>query len=253
MLFLNIHMRKKILSLAAVLGTIALLGAGCAGKETAQTTNQPPSILVSAQDLKADNQVVIDKASIDDNGWVVIHAKQNGLAGAVLGYTALLKGSSSKIKVTIDSANLSPSLIAMLHYDRGQKGVFEFPGDDGPVIRDQQVIMGEFNLSNFAEVTKVTEPPATVGRKEFIITAKQWSFSPSVIKVKKGDKVVLKLKTIDVAHSYSIPEFGINADIKPRETTVVEFTADKAGTFTSSCKVYCGVGHMGMTGTLIVE
>ncbi len=247
------YMHKQLLSLAAVLGTLALLGAGCVGKETAQTGNQTPSILVSAQDLKADNQVVIDKANIDDNGWVVIHEKQNGLPGGVIGYTALLKGSSSKIKVTIDKTNLSPSLIAMLHYDRGQNGVFEFPGNDGPVIRDQQVIMGEFNISNFAEVTKDTIQAPIGARKEFIITAKQWSFSPAVIKVKKGDKVVLKLKTIDVAHSYSIPDFNINADIKPGETTVVEFTADKTGTFTTSCKVYCGVGHVGMTGTLLVE
>lgn len=246
-------MRKKILSLAAVLGTIALLGAGCAGKETAQTGNQPPSILVSAQDLKADNQVVIDKANIDDNGWVVIHEKQNGLAGAVLGYTALLKGGSAKIKISIDKSNLSPSLIAMLHYDRGQKGVFEFPGDDGPVIRDQKVIMGEFNLSNFAEITKNDEEAPVAGRKEFIITAKQWSFSPSVIKVKKGDKVVLKLTSADVAHGMFIPDFGINAVIKPKEITVVEFVADKTGTFKFSCNIPCGVGHIGMTGTIIVE
>lgn len=246
-------MRKQVLSLAAVLGTLALLGAGCINKETALTDNQSPSISVSAQELKADNQLVIDKASIGDDGWVVIHAKQNGLPGTILGYTSLLTGNGSKIKVTVDRANLSPSLIAMLHYDRGEKGAFEFPGTDGPVIKDQQVIMNEFNLSNFAEVTKYTEPVSSGARKEFIITAKQWSFSPSVIKVKKGDKVVLKLKTIDVAHSYSIPEFNINADIKPGETTIVEFTADKVGTFTTSCKVYCGVGHVGMTGTLIVE
>ena len=185
---------------------------------------------------------------------MVIHLKKDGQPGPIIGYTSLAAGSDSNIKVTIDKTNLTATLIAMLHYDRGEKGVFEFPGADGPVIKDQQVIMQEFNLTNYAEVSQGTsaDKPAS-SRKEFIITAKQWSFSPSIIKVTKGDTVVLKLKTVDVAHSYSIPEFGINAEIKPGETTVAEFVADKVGTFTSSCKTYCGVGHKGMTGTLIVE
>ena len=249
-------MRKKIISAVVAMGALALLGAGCVNKDMLSATgtdNQSPSVFVSDQSLKADNQVVINKATIGDDGWMTIHEKQNGQPGPTIGYTSLLKGTTSKIKVTIDKTNLTPSLIAMLHYDRGQKGVFEFPGADGPVISDQQVIMKEFNISNYAEVTKDSSKTPAKARKEFIITAKQWSFSPTVIKVKKGDLVVLKLKTADVAHSYSITEFGINADIKPGETTTVEFTADKTGTFISACKIYCGVGHVGMTGTLMVE
>lgn len=246
-------MPKKIISAVVALGAFALLGAGCANKQAVSTDNQPPSILISDQSLKADNQLLINKASIGDDGWLVIHTKGNGQPGSVIGYTSLLKGRAEAIKVTIDKTNLTPSLIAMLHYDRGQKGVFEFPGDDGPVIKDQQVIMKEFNISNYAEVAKNTSPTPVVSRKEFIITAKQWSFSPAVIKVKKGDTVVLKLKSADVAHSLVIPEFKINAAIKPGETKIVEFVADKTGSFASACGVYCGVGHVGMTGTLIVE
>ena len=248
-------MHKKIFTLSAVaLSALALLGAGCANKlKSTTSTNEGPSITVSAQSLKTDNQIIIDNASIGDDGWIVIHEKQNGQPGPTIGYTSLLKGAAKKIKVTVDKTTLTPSLIAMLHYDRGQKGVFEFPGADGPVIKDQQVIMQDFNISNYAEITKEPVSAPVGARKEFIITAKQWSFSPAVIKVKKGDLVVLKLKTVDVAHSYSLTEFGVNAEIKPGETTIVEFTADKIGTFTSACKIYCGVGHVGMTGTLIVE
>lgn len=250
-------MRKKVISSVVALGTLALLGAGCINKDIPSKTvvdNKPASISVSDQSLGADNQVVIKTASIGDSGWMTIHEKRDGQPGPTIGYTSMTKGTTSAIKVTIDKTNLTPSLIAMLHYDRGEKGVYEFPGADGPVIVDQQVIMKEFNVTNYVEVTKpATQPKPVSARKEFIITAKQWSFSPAVIKVKKGDTVVLKLKTVDVAHSYSVAEFGINAEIKPGETTVVEFVADKAGTFVSSCKIYCGVGHVGMTGTLIVE
>ena len=247
-------MNKKVLLPVFALGSLLFLGAGCIQKRPLSTTSTlNPSISVSNQSLGADNQLIINTASIGDNGWIVIHNQENEQPGAVIGYTSLLKGSAEKIKITVDKTKLTPYLIAELHYDRGEKGAFEFPGNDGPVIKDQQVIMKEFSVSNYAEVTKDSSPTPAEVRKEFIITAKQWSFSPSVIKVKKGDVVVLKLKTLDVAHSYSIPEFGINAEIKPKETTVVEFVADKVGAFTSSCKIYCGVGHVGMTGTLIVE
>ena len=251
-------MNKKIVSLSLVLGVMVLLGAGCVNKipwsGSSNTDPAQPSITVKSQALNDENQVVVKYASIGDDGWVVIHLKKDGQPGPIIGYTSLAAGSDSNIKVTIDKTNLTATLIAMLHYDRGEKGVFEFPGADGPVIKDQQVIMQEFNLTNYAEVSQGTsaDKPAS-SRKEFIITAKQWSFSPSIIKVTKGDTVVLKLKTADVMHSYSIPEFGINAEIKPGETTTVEFKADKTGTFVSSCAIYCGVGHVGMKGTLIVE
>ncbi len=248
-------MRKTSLIISvAALGALALLGAGCVKNNQASTTaNVEPSISVSEQSLGANNQITINKASIGSNGWIVIHAVENGQPGAVLGYTSLSAGNSTKIKISIDKAGVSPTLIAMLHYDRGQQGVFEFPGADGPVIKDQKVIMQEFNLTNYAELTKQPAPATAGARKEFVITAKQWSFSPSEIRVKKGDTVVLKLKSTDVMHGFSLPDFGINQPLKPGETVTVQFVANKVGTFKFICNVPCGVGHIGMTGTIVVE
>src|SRR3989338_2094389 len=249
-------MRKKVISSVVVLGALALLGAGCINKNLKSTAPmaKDPSILVSDQALTASNQLIIDGASLGDDGWVVIHEKQNGQPGPIIGYTSLLKEIGSKIKITIDKTNLAPSLIAMLHYDRGQKGVFEFPGADGPVIKDQQVIMKEFKLLNFIETAKETSAnDMAVARKEFVVTLKQWSFSPSVITVKKDDVVTLKLRSVDVTHSLALPNFNINVNVKAGETKTVEFKADKIGSFNFVCGVYCGVGHGGMTGKLIVE
>lgn len=248
-------MHKKGLALSiTALGALVLLGAGCVKKQLPSTASEVlPSIAVSAQSLDTNNQLVIAKASIGDDGWIVIHAKENGQAGTVLGYTSILKGNVKNVKINIDRANISPSVLAELYYDRGQKGAFEFPGVDGPVIKDQKVIMQEFNITNYAEVTKETSQAPAGARKEFIITAKQWSFSPAEIKVKKGDTVVLKLKSADVAHGFSLPDFGVNQSIKPGEIETVEFVANKAGTFEFICNIPCGVGHRGMTGTLVVE
>ena len=71
--------------------------------------------------------------------------------------------------------------------------------------------------------------------------------------MKLGDKVRLKVKSIDVDHGLAIPEFGVNLILKPNELQTVEFVADKKGEFPFFCSVYCGVGHGGMRGKLIVE
>ena len=89
--------------------------------------------------------------------------------------------------------------------------------------------------------------------KEFDITAKQFEFIPSAIVVNKGDKLKLSINSADVTHGFSIPEYGINENINPGKTTIVEFTADKTGEFTFFCSVYCGTGHKSMKGKLIVE
>ncbi len=246
-------MPKKFTVLSVIaLSSIVLLGGGCSKKQDATTLALPASISVSNQSLGSDNKVIIDNTSTDDDSWIAIHIKENGQIGPVIGYTSLSSGTVKKIKIEIDRSNISPSLIAVLHYDRGQKGVFEFDGD-GPVIKDQQVIMKEFNISNYADITKEPLPTSTGMRKEFILTVKQWSFSPSVIKVKKGDTVVLKLKSADVAHNLIIRDFNINTDIKPKEITTVEFVADKTGTFEFICDIRCGLGGRDLKGTIIIE
>jgi cytochrome c oxidase subunit II len=89
--------------------------------------------------------------------------------------------------------------------------------------------------------------------KSFDITAKQWEFVPSVITVDKGDTVRLSVKSVDVSHGLSISAFGINEQLEPGLAVQVEFEADKKGTFSMLCNVFCGSGHGGMKGTLIVQ
>lgn len=89
--------------------------------------------------------------------------------------------------------------------------------------------------------------------KEFTITAKRFEFNPSTISVNEGDKVRLKITSLDVTHGFSLPSFNINKDLKPGEEVIIEFTADKVGTFTFACSVVCGSGHGSMNGKLIVK
>ena len=76
-----------------------------------------------------------------------------------------------------------------------------------------------------------------------------------VIEVSKGDFVVLKLRSSDVVHGFSLKDEGIfiTDGIQPGKTVLVSFTADKVGTFTFSCNAICGDNHQNMQGRLIVR
>ena len=76
-----------------------------------------------------------------------------------------------------------------------------------------------------------------------------------VIEVRRGDHVVLKLRSSDVKHGFALKAYDIYIPegIKPGKTVFVSFKADKVGTFSFWCNVYCGDIHRQMKGTLIVK
>lgn len=89
--------------------------------------------------------------------------------------------------------------------------------------------------------------------QELMVIAKQWEFQPATIRIKEGDKVRLKIKSVDVSHGFAIPEFDVNVTLEPQKETVVEFIANKKGEFIFFCTVVCGQGHKDMKGKLVVE
>ena len=86
-----------------------------------------------------------------------------------------------------------------------------------------------------------------------MITATNWAFSPSTITVKKGDTVELILVNQEGDHGISLPDFGVSLKGVEGEEKSVEFVADKVGTFSFRCNVFCGTGHKEMDGILVVE
>ena len=84
------------------------------------------------------------------------------------------------------------------------------------------------------------------------MTARQFSFDPDTVTVKQGQHVTLVITSADVAHGISIPGYDINEQIPAGKSVTVQFDATKTGTFTFYCSVYCGAGHRGMQGQLVV-
>ena len=103
------------------------------------------------------------------------------------------------------------------------------------------------------EAPKQAETPKAEDSVTINVEAFQFGFSPNPIKVKKGQKVTLNIKSMDVTHGFALPDYGINEQISPDKTTTVTFKADKAGEFGFYCSVFCGSGHARMNGKLIVS
>ena len=75
------------------------------------------------------------------------------------------------------------------------------------------------------------------------ITVKRFEFTPGEITLKKGQPVVLVLRSLDVAHGLHIAELKIDMKVSEGGTAEAHFTPDKTGDFVGHCSVFCGSGH----------
>lgn len=73
-----------------------------------------------------------------------------------------------------------------------------------------------------------------IGDFELNITVSATDFSPITFTVKESAFVNLTIESLDIGHTFEITEYGIYEEILPFETIVVEFEANKLGTFTYS-------------------
>jgi cytochrome c oxidase subunit II len=93
----------------------------------------------------------------------------------------------------------------------------------------------------FSLVVKAQDAPRRIE-----ITAKRFAFDPGEITLKKGQPVVLVLKSGDVAHGVRIRDLNVNVKVGAGGTSEARFTPDKTGEFVGHCSVFCGSGHGSM-------
>jgi len=163
----------------------------------------------------------------------------NGVTAVMLLLIMLIAGCSEPAAVV-----QPPSVEPMAENDQMpvSSNMPAIPGDSAP----EMIVVPEGQDTDLQDVPQVS-------LKEFTMTARQWEFSPNEIRVNKGDRVRISVTSSDVAHGFRLPEFSIDERLPPGKEVIIEFVADKAGTFPFSCSVPCGSGHGSMTGLLIVE
>jgi cytochrome c oxidase subunit 2 len=84
------------------------------------------------------------------------------------------------------------------------------------------------------------------------VVAKKFAFEPGEITLKKGQPVILVLKSTDVAHGIRFRELNLDVKVEKGGSTEMRFTPDKTGDYVGHCSVFCGSGHGAMTLTLHV-
>jgi cytochrome c oxidase subunit 2 len=72
------------------------------------------------------------------------------------------------------------------------------------------------------------------------------------IRVPVGAPVLIQLASVDVIHSFSLPNFRVKRDAVPGEITRLTFQARTTGEYEIACAQHCGPNHYKMRGVLTV-
>ena len=122
-------------------------------------------------------------------------------------------------------------------------------------------------------LARTQNPGASDSPRVIEVTAKTFEFIPSEIRVKMGERIQIKLSSVDRAHGLTLSLYpqGASEDGNPglvfdrpqdeakvekHKDRVIEFVAARPVTYDFKCSVQCsmfGHGHDRMKGKLIVE
>ncbi|MGG3799147.1 cytochrome c oxidase subunit II [Metabacillus fastidiosus] len=78
---------------------------------------------------------------------------------------------------------------------------------------------------------------------EVAIVASAFAYEPNKIQVPVGKKIIFKIASTDVTHSFSIVQTNVNMMIVPGRVSTKEYIFKEPGTHLVICNEYCGTGH----------
>lgn len=105
----------------------------------------------------------------------------------------------------------------------------------------------------FVAYVDLMVPPRNV--MDVRVTARQWGWQfeypeqgtkSDELVVPVGQAVLLTMSSVDVIHSFYVPEFRIKRDVLPDRFSVTWFEATEVGEFDLLCAEYCGRSHAAM-------
>ena len=109
--------------------------------------------------------------------------------------------------------------------------------------------LGQVNMLAAPAGVREVEP----GRYLAVIRAYNWAFEPNEIRVPVGSEVTFRAHSVDDYHGLAL--VGTDVLISLGQSTISEasHTFNQPGEYLWVCAEYCGAGHVGMMGTVIVE
>jgi len=105
------------------------------------------------------------------------------------------------------------------------------------------------SLPAFGQIYKADYPPRVIN-----LTAKRFTFEPNVIHVNAGEKVIFRIKSVDVTHGFYIDGYDYYVDLPPNEVVEVgPISFDEPGKLKIRCAETCGPLHPFMVAEIKVE
>jgi cytochrome c oxidase subunit 2 len=120
------------------------------------------------------------------------------------------------------------------------------------------------SLCTYAYTVLHSNEASKTGEMTVNVTERQFAFEFSypqgggktvvspVLYLPKGRAVVFKLRSLDVVHSFFVPEFSEKLDAVPGITTTLRVTPARLGMYPAECTELCGAGHSLMRATVHV-
>jgi cytochrome c oxidase subunit 2 len=119
-------------------------------------------------------------------------------------------------------------------------------------MKIRSIVLSTFLFLMIAASYVMKPTTAQSGPKKIEVVAKRFAYEPAEITLKKGEPVVIVLKSTDVAHGIHFKELNLQAKIDKGGSGELAFTPDKTGDYVGHCSVFCGSGHGSMTLTFHV-
>jgi len=116
---------------------------------------------------------------------------------------------------------------------------YRFPGADG--------VLGTVDARFVSDTNPFgINPDDPHGQDDILIAS-------SELHLPKGKPIKADLRSIDVLHDFTVPQFRSKMNMVPGLVTYVWFTPTRTGTFDVFCEQLCGIAHFAMRGRVIVE
>ena len=122
---------------------------------------------------------------------------------------------------------------------------FQLPGVHERVDPRTVASEGEFANPGLREVG--------ASQYEAYLLSRQFSFEPREITVPVGSTVTFFVTSVDVQHGMKIQGTNVNMQVVPGHVSTLTATFDEPGVYPYICTEFCGLGHAGMFGQVIVE
>jgi len=117
----------------------------------------------------------------------------------------------------------------------------------GTSARRRVLLAAAASAATLLRVDARAAPPRVIR-----VHARRFVFTPNRISLAPHERVVFELTSEDALMGFSIPQFGVRADVPPGTVVHLAAEASDAGTVQFLCDIFCGSGHETMNGVLVV-